>query len=106
MSNNGLSPIDAQNRVTLEVDGVQYWGWKDIKIRHAIDQLAGTFSLALNDRWDGQSAQWGIEPGAAAVVKIGNDVMITGYVDEASDELDSKSHSLHVQTRGRFLRFV
>jgi prophage tail gpP-like protein len=101
MSNNGLSPIDAKNRVTLEVDGVKYWGWKDIKIRHAIDQLAGTFNLALHDRWDGQVTQWGIEPGAAAVVKIGEDVMITGYVDESSDEQDSKSHALHVAGRDR-----
>jgi prophage tail gpP-like protein len=96
-----LSPIDTNNRVSLEVGGARYEGWKQARIRHSIDQLAGTFSLAVHDRWPEQTDSWAIEPGNAAVVKIGSDVVITGYADVVKVSVSPHKHDITVEGRDK-----
>ncbi|HYW57672.1 MAG TPA: hypothetical protein VE934_11970 [Polaromonas sp.] len=101
MSEDRRGPIDPQNRVSLEVGGVRYEGWKGIQISHSIEQLAGTFSLDVTERWPGQTEAWAIEPGAACTVKIGQDVMITGYVDVASVSASPTDHTIRIEGRDK-----
>lgn len=96
-----LSPIHPDNLVTLEVGGLLYKGWKTVKIRQAIDQLAGVFSLELHDRWTGQSEAWAIAAGDACTLKIGNTVMITGYVDANKVGLSHTTHTITIDGRDK-----
>lgn len=95
------SPIHANNRVSLEVGGLRYEGWKSVRIRQGIEQLAGTFSLDVSDRWPDQTEAFAIEPGAACVVKIGADVMITGYIDVVSVKASPTEHTISVEGRDK-----
>lgn len=101
LNDQPLSPIDPANRVSLEVGGVAYAGWKSVRIHHSIEQLAGTFSLDVTERWPDQTEAWAIEPGAACTVKIGGDVMITGYVDSVGVKLSPTDHTITVQGRDK-----
>lgn len=96
-----LSPIDAKNVMSLEVGGMRYEGWKAQRIRHGIEQLAGTFSLDVTDIWPEQATAWVIEPGAACTVKIGTDVMITGYVDVVRVNSSKSDHTISIEGRDR-----
>lgn len=96
-----LSPIDPANRVSLEVGGMRYEGWKSVRIRHGIEQLAGTFSLDVTERWPDQTDAWAIEPGAACTVKIGGDVMITGYVDAVTVKTSPTEHTISIEGRDK-----
>lgn len=98
---DNLSPTHPDNRVTLDVGGVIYGGWKSVRIKHAIDQLAGTFSLDLHDRWPSQTASWPIEAGDACTVKVGTTTMITGYVDVSKCALSPNTHTLSVDGRDK-----
>lgn len=101
MSEERLGPIDPANKVSLEVGGVRYEGWKSVRIRHSIEQLAGVFSLELTERWPDQAAAWAIEPGNACTVKIGQDIMITGYVDVVQVKASPTEHSVSIEGRDK-----
>jgi prophage tail gpP-like protein len=101
MTTERRGPIEPANRVSLEVGGLAYGGWKSIKIRQSIEQLAGAFSLEVSERWPEQSDSWAIEPGAACTVKIGTDVMITGYVDVTTVKASPTEHTINIQGRDK-----
>ena len=96
-----LSPIDPANRVSLEVNGMVYEGWKTVRIHHSIEQLAGTFSLDVTELWPDQSEAWAIEPGASCTVKIGGDVMITGYIDSVKVKVSPTEHTITIDGRDK-----
>ncbi|WP_137860802.1 phage baseplate assembly protein [Variovorax sp. 3P27G3] len=96
-----LSPIDADNRVSLEVDGVRYEGWKGVRITQGIEQLAGTFSLEVTEKWPDQDVEFAIAPGEACTVRIGQDVMITGYIDFVGEVEGTEEHTFRVEGRDR-----
>lgn len=85
--------------VSLKIGGNLYEGWQDVSIETGLDSLAGAFSLALTERFPDQPELWVIEAGAACEVRIGDDLVITGYVDEGSNDVDPDSHP--VQASGR-----
>jgi prophage tail gpP-like protein len=96
-----LSPIDAKNLVSLEVGGIKYDGWKSVRIKHSVEHLAGTFTLDVSDRWPDQTEAFAIEPGATCTVMIGDDVMITGYIDIVQVKATAKEHTITVEGRDK-----
>lgn len=89
------------NIVSLSVNGIRYEGWLSVSIDHGIDQLAGAYSLDITDKWSGQTSGWAIQAGDSCVVKIGQDTVITGYVDVVDSILDKQSHSISVTGRDK-----
>lgn len=101
MSGERLSPIDAKNRVSLEVGGMRYEGWKSVRIKHSVEHLAGTFTLDVSDKWPDQTEAFAIEPGALCTVSIGEDVMITGYIDVVKVKATATEHTIGVEGRDK-----
>jgi prophage tail gpP-like protein len=101
VSGDRLSPIDAQNMVSLEVGGMMYDGWKSVRIKHNIERLAGTFTLDVSERWPDQTEAFAIEPGASCAVSIGDDVMITGYIDAVHVNATATAHTITVEGRDK-----
>lgn len=89
------------DRVELIVGGKSYSGWKDVAITRAIDASTGSFSLSLTERWAGQDRPWPIVPGNNCEIRLGGDVVITGYVDVWKPSYSKDDHSINVQGRDR-----
>ncbi len=89
------------NRVRLKVASWQYDGWTDVQIGLSIKAIAGSFSIGFTERWPGQRTVWPIQPGEFCELLIGNETVITGYVDIVDAQYDSNSHSLRVSGRDR-----
>jgi prophage tail gpP-like protein len=87
--------------VALVVDGRIYAGWKSSSVSVAMDAAAGTFALEVFDRWDETSQPWAIEPGAECEIRIGSDVVISGYVDLVRPSFDANAHGIQVQGRDK-----
>lgn len=85
--------------VALTVDGLVYGGWKSVTVRRSIETVAGTFSLAVSERWPGQQALKAILPGQKCTVAVDGDVVITGYVDDVSPAYSASSHDVTVDGR-------
>lgn len=90
-----------QDTLALYVGGKIYGGWKDMQVNASIETISGEFDLGYFYSWSGQNTAWAIREDDACEVRIGSDVVLTGYVDEADESLDAVNHSLQVTGRDK-----
>lgn len=94
--------VDATNVVRLLVNGSEYGGWKSVRISAGIERQARDFELEVTDRWPGQAEiPRRIQPGDPCQVFIGDDLIMTGYVDATPVRYDGKSVSVGVKGRSK-----
>lgn len=79
------------NAVTLSVDGLDYRGWKKVKITAGIERQCRDFNLGVSWQWDAAGEAIPIKPGAVCEVRIGADLVLTGYVFGLPVSYDAKS---------------
>jgi prophage tail gpP-like protein len=89
------------DEVTLTIGGQAISGWTDIRITQGIERLPSDFSVGLTERYPGELAQVITKPGAPCVVEVGQDVVITGYVDRFVPSLSAGQHSITVTGRSK-----
>ena len=85
--------------VTLTVGGQRYSGWTQLQMTRGIAQIAGGYELSVTERWPGLSTPRPIKPGLVAVVAIGGQTIIRGYIDVVAPNYDAQSHTLTVSGR-------
>lgn len=87
--------------VTLTVGGMVFGGWTDVEVATGIEAVSSSFRIGVTERWPGHPDRWVIQAGAPAVVAIGGEPVITGYIDKLDAELDSESHHITVSGRSK-----
>lgn len=86
--------------VELEVGGVRYGGWKSVRVTRGIESVSGSFELSVSEMW-ADAAEWPINEGDACTVRIGDTVVLTGYVDVRRVSFDASQHSVDVSGRDK-----
>lgn len=90
------------NFVILTVAGKQYGGWKSVRIGAGIERLSRDFELSVTDKWPGSTSQVRrIQPGDLCEVRIGNDLVCTGYVDATPVDYDAGSITIMIRGRSK-----
>lgn len=89
------------NRAELKVGGQIYGGWTSLRIERGMEQIAGTFSLGITERWAGQAEKRPIRCGQSCQVLIDGNPVITGYVDEVNPSFDKEQHGITVIGRDK-----
>lgn len=84
--------------VILIVAGTQYAGWTEVNVTRSLINLAGEFELQLTRAWV-DSNPIPLKPGMACLVKIGNETVISGYIDDVVPSYDDKQ--IRYQVSGR-----
>lgn len=93
--------IGSANDCTLLIDGKAYGGWTRLEVQRSIEQVAGGFVLQLTSRWPGVDTPMQLREGLSCEVRLGNDLVISGYIDEyETDDMDTSS-SVRVSGRDR-----
>lgn len=92
---------EERNQVLLVVDGQTFAGWEEIDIERSIEQMAGRFHVQGTLRWDGREEPFLLREGLACQVKIGPDVVITGYIDDFGGEFDADSAVITLEGRDK-----
>lgn len=93
---------EPNNLVRLQVNGLAFGGWKAVRIEAGIERQARSFTLTITDRWPGSDGlQRRVVPGDACEVRIGDDLVLTGYVDATPISYDGSSVSVSVQGRSK-----
>lgn len=88
---------ELDNAVTLTVDGLDYGGWKSVEISADLERQFRTFSLDITWQWPGQTLAVPIKPGARCQVRIGCDLVLTGFVFKAPVRYDGQQISLSIE---------
>lgn len=90
-----------EERVVLQIGSQLHTGWQEVSIRLSLEQIADEFSLSLTERWTESNEIRPVVPGQACTVKIGDELVLTGYLDEVLPDYDAESHSLQASGRSR-----
>lgn len=90
-----MSEMD--NHVTLTVNNIEYGGWKSVEISADLERQFRTFKLDITWQWPGQTVAVPIKPGDPCEVRIGQDLLLTGYVFKAPIRYDGRQVSLTIE---------
>lgn len=87
--------------LSIVVGGQRFGGWLDVRVSRGIERACGDFDIGCTQRWPGQDARFEIPEGATCEVWIGNDKILTGYVDAIGIERDADTASCRITGRSR-----
>jgi len=90
--------------VKLEVGGLVFGGWLSVGISAGLDRAARDFSLGITDRWPGEGVALvsrRVKAGDSCRLWIGDDLVLTGFVDATPIEYDDKEIKLSVRGRSK-----
>lgn len=91
------------DNVTLRVDNKEWRGWTSVRIGAGIERLARDFSVGITRRWPGDEGNSSLEPGikngARVEVFIGDERVLTGWVEATPVSYDAKSVTVSVSGR-------
>lgn len=83
--------MQTPNAVTLSVDGMDYRGWKKVRITAGIERQSRDFQLDVSWQWPGQGEAISVRQGSVCELRIGADLVLTGYVFATPISYDAKS---------------
>jgi prophage tail gpP-like protein len=87
--------------LTLEVGGRALSGWTSVRVTRGIERVPSDFEIEMTDLYPAEADAFVVTPGDACVVKLGGDVVVTGYVDRYAPSIDSSQHTITVVGRGK-----
>jgi prophage tail gpP-like protein len=89
------------SRVSLQVNGRAYEGWKDVAVTRSIETISAQYSLSISDRFPLQNEPWPIVEGDSCTVQIDGQLVVTGYVDKRDIAYNNQDHSFSVSGRDK-----
>ena len=84
--------------LTLSIGGQKLTGWQEVSVRRGVEQVPSAFTLKVTERFPG-AGQIDVQPFQRCTVAIGQDLVITGYVDRCSASLSARGHEVTVSGR-------
>lgn len=89
------------NDLAIIIDGQAFGGWTDIRVMRGCERMPSSFDIGATERYPGQLRNVAISAGSPCQVKIGPDLVITGYVDRVIPSLSAGQHALRIQGRSK-----
>ncbi len=91
------------DNVILRVNGREWGGWTDVKIGAGIERIARDFTVEITREWPGNDSTGSLQPriqaGARVEVLIGDDPVITGWVEATPVRYDANAISVGISGR-------
>ena len=91
---------ETNDEVSLLVDGRRWFGWTDARITRGIERLPSDFQVSLTEFVPAERPIE-IPLGAQVQVLIGEDAVLTGYVDRIMRGMDARSHTVTITGRSK-----
>lgn len=93
------APTGPDDTVTLLIAGEAFSGWQDVQIVRGIELFPSHFVLRVTERLPAQAGLVAIEPGQTCQLKVGADLVLTGYIDTYEARVSTKGHEITVVGR-------
>ncbi len=94
--------IAPSNIVSLRVAGTVYQGWTRVSVTAGIERAARDFRFDITRQWPGdEGMQHNCRPGDSCVLMIGDDRILTGYIDAVPVQYDSGRITLGLSGRSK-----
>jgi prophage tail gpP-like protein len=89
------------DELTLSVGGRQLSGWSQVRVTRGIERCPSDFEISMTERYPGESTAFVVQPGDACEVRLGADLVITGYVDRVAYGIGAAQHTVMVVGRSK-----
>ena len=96
----GRSDFGAADVLSLVIGNQQWEGWQRVRVTRAMDTVPASFDLQVTERYP-TTGDISIKPGDPCQVKIGGDLVITGYVDRYTAAISPAEHSVRIAGRSK-----
>lgn len=87
--------------LTITVGGMDITGWTEVRVTRGIERLPSDFSVGMTELYPGELGSILIEPGAPCRVFLGDDPVISGYVDHFIPSINAGAHSIQISGRSK-----
>ena len=87
--------------LTLLLSEQSVSGWNSVRVTRGIERCPSDFDIEMTERYPGELSSLMVKPGDTCQVKLGNDVVITGYVDKVTPSISANQHTIRVAGRGK-----
>jgi prophage tail gpP-like protein len=84
----------------LVVGGREWSGWQEIAVALSMDTLPANFSIQVTEKYP-LTGDMPFNPGDPCQVKIGNDLVITGYLDRYGASVSPAEHTVRIEGRSK-----
>lgn len=87
--------------LSLVVGSRRIGGWQAIRVTRGMERCPNDFEISMTDISAEDVMVVSVNPGDACQVFLGDDLVVTGYVDQCATSIDGMSHSINVIGRGK-----
>lgn len=87
--------------LTITCGDVTITGWTDIRVTRGIERLPSDFNVGMTELYPDELQRLSIEPGAPCEVRLGDDPVVTGYVDHFVPSISAAQHSIRISGRSK-----
>lgn len=89
------------DEITLTVGGRNLRGWTSMRLTRGIERLPSDFELTMTELAPGDPISLPVKPGDSCKVSLGEDLVITGFVDRLRPRISPTEHVIGVVGRGK-----
>lgn len=89
------------NTVTLTINGRTFGGWQSVRITRGIERCPSDFALQVTEKYPDQASAIDIQPFQSCQVRIGTDLVLTGWVDRYGGTIGPRAHTILIQGRSK-----
>ncbi|WP_447880776.1 phage baseplate assembly protein [Serratia fonticola] len=89
------------DELTLKVGNKLIQGWGEIRVTRGIERLPSDFDLSLMDHYPGSNGEELVRKGDPCQVMLGDDLVMTGYIDRWNPALSKSRHEIRATGRGK-----
>ncbi|MDR3438946.1 phage baseplate assembly protein [Telmatospirillum sp.] len=89
------------DELSLIVGGARISGWTSVRVTRGIERIPSDFDIGLTERYPGEAADVVVHEGDSCQVLIGDDLVITGYVDRFIPGIEARQHTIKILGRGK-----
>lgn len=87
------------DKIRVVIDNIEYSGWKNFNIKRSLNSLCGSFNLEIADL--SQDITKALTPGGECEIFIGDDQLISGYIDKRERSLSASDSTLIISGRDK-----
>src|SRR4051812_49166056 len=91
---------EVDNTVSVTIGKDKITGFERVVIHTSLETLSGYFELTLVDEPEGNK-NFKLITQAECTIKIGNDVVMTGFIDKVTPHVTKNSHTVSVRGRDK-----
>ena len=89
------------DQLYIETGGQKLQGWVATSVVRGVELLPSHFTFSITERYPTTGSKAVVLPGNECRVFLGNDLVLTGYIDEYSPSYDGRTHNVRVSGRSR-----